>query len=271
MPERDRADRPSAADVRPHPVRELVLVATLFTAYKLGRAAVDDRVATAFHNARAAWGLERWLHLPSERSVQALLLDSDVLVHGANIFYAYVHFPATAAFLLWMYLRRPAHYRWARRSLAVLTAAAFVIHVLVPLAPPRMLAGISMIDTGAVYGPAVYGPPQTDELANQYAALPSLHVGWALMVAIGIIVTTRHRWRWCWLAHPAVTLVVVVGTANHYWVDAIVATALLAVTLSLPHRLLSAPRAADDGPHRGRVAVGAVEVEPVAVPDVVAR
>lgn len=227
----DQQDRQRVGVRRPHPVRELCLVAGLFIAYKLARTAVDGRVATAFHHAHAVWDVERRVQLPSERSVQAVILDNDLLVYAANAYYAYVHFPATAAFLLWMYLRRPAHYRWARRSLAVLTAAAFVLHMLLPLAPPRLLDVTGMIDTGAVYGPAVYGPPQTDTLSNQYAALPSLHVGWALMVAVGVIVTTRRSWRWCLLVHPGVTLIVVVGTANHYWLDAIVAAALLAVTV----------------------------------------
>jgi hypothetical protein len=85
----------------------------------------------------------------------------------------------------------------------------------------------------------VYGPPQTDTLSNQFAAMPSLHFGWALMVAIGLIVATRSRLRWLWLLHPLVTLLVIVGTANHYWMDAIVATALLGIalaTIHLPHR-----------------------------------
>ena len=78
----------------------------------------------------------------------------------ANTYYATVHFPATAAFLVWMFLRRPEYYRWARRSLAGLTAAAIVVHVLLPLAPPRMLTGTGMVDTGRLFGPTVYGDPR---------------------------------------------------------------------------------------------------------------
>lgn len=63
--------------------------------------------------------------------------------------------------------------------------------------------------------------------------MPSLHFGWALMVAIGLIVATRSRLRWLWLLHPLVTLLVIVGTANHYWMDAIVATALLGIALAV--------------------------------------
>jgi hypothetical protein len=81
----------------------------------------------------------------------------------------------------------------------------------------------------------VYGPPSTDGLSNQFAARPSLHFGWALMLAIGLIAATRSRWRWLWLAHPLLTLLVIVGTANHYWLDSLAAGALLGVALTVIH------------------------------------
>ncbi|GAA3292718.1 phosphatase PAP2 family protein [Streptomyces cinereospinus] len=179
------------------------------------------------------WDLERDVHLPGEGLVQSLLLHDGALVHLANTYYATVHFPATAAFLVWLYLRRPGHYVWARRVLAAVTAAALVLHLAFPLAPPRMLAATGLVDTGRVYGPSVYGSPETDQLANQFAAMPSLHFGWALMVGIGLVVATRSRLRWLWLLHPSLTLLVIVGTANHYWLDALVAAALLGGALAV--------------------------------------
>ncbi|MFE7335428.1 phosphatase PAP2 family protein [Streptomyces griseus] len=234
-------------DIRARPplVREFLLVAGLFLAYKFGRQAANGHVEEAFRNAGNVWDLERALHLPGEGAVQELLLHGQPLIHAANTYYATVHFPATALFLVWLYWRRPRHYVWARRVLAALTAAALVLHLLFPLAPPRMLPVAGMIDTGQVYGPTVYGQtPATDTMANQFAAMPSLHVGWAVMVAVGLIAATRSRWRWLWLLHPALTLLVVVGTANHYWLDAIVVAALLAVALAafrLPLSARSAP------------------------------
>ncbi|MGW2383896.1 phosphatase PAP2 family protein [Streptomyces sp. NPDC001658] len=224
-----------AAIARPPIVRELLLVAGLFLVYKFGRQLATGHTAEAFRNAHRVWDWERTLHLPSEGSVQSLLLHGDTLVHLANTYYATVHFPATVAFLVWLYLRRPAHYMWARRVLAVVTATALVVHLVFPLAPPRMLAAAGLVDTARVYGPSVYGPPQTDHLSNQFAAMPSLHFGWALMVAIGLIVATRSRWRWLWLLHPLLTLLVIVGTANHYWLDAIVAAAVLGLALAVIH------------------------------------
>ncbi|MEV8019089.1 phosphatase PAP2 family protein [Streptomyces sp. NPDC086554] len=219
---------------RPPLVRELLLVVGLFLVYKFGRQLANGHTGEAFRNAHHVWDAERTLHLPGEGAVQDVLLGSDTLVHIANTYYATVHFPATALFLVWLYLRRPRHYIWSRRVLAALTAAALVLHLTFPLAPPRMLAATGLVDTGQVYGPTVYGAaPQTDSMANQFAAMPSLHFGWALMLAVGLVAATSSRWRWLWLLHPLITLLVVVGTANHYWLDAIAATALLGIALAV--------------------------------------
>jgi MFS superfamily sulfate permease-like transporter len=82
--------------------------------------------------------------------------------------------------------------------------------------------------------------------------MPSLHFGWALMLAIGLILATRSRWRRLWLLHPLLTLLVIVGTANHYWLDAIAAGALLGLALAvihLPHRTATtAQRAQETAP-----------------------
>ncbi|MCH0563519.1 MULTISPECIES: phosphatase PAP2 family protein [unclassified Streptomyces] len=235
----------TGAAARPALVRELLLVAGLFLVYKLGRQLAAGHTGEAFRNADRVWDAERAVHLPGEGSVQSLLLHGDLPAHLANTYYAAVHFSATAAFLVWLYLRRPAHYLWARRVLAAVTACALVLHLAFPLAPPRMLAATGLIDTARVYGPSVYGPPRADHLSNQFAAMPSLHFGWALMVAIGLIAATRSRWRLLWLSHPLLTLVVIVGTANHYWLDSIAAAALLGAALALvprPHGAAMPPR-----------------------------
>ncbi|RSM86745.1 hypothetical protein DMH25_43065 [Streptomyces sp. WAC 01325] len=242
MNARTEPSEAKTAIARPPLVRELLLVAGLFVVYKFGRRLATGHTDEAFRNADRVWDLERTLRLPGEGSVQNLLLHGDTLIHLANTYYATVHFPATVAFLVWLYLRRPAHYVRARRVLAAVTAAALLVHLTFPLAPPRMLAATGLVDTGHVYGPSVYGSPQTDHLSNQFAAMPSLHFGWALMVAIGLILATRSRWRLLWLLHPLLTLLVIVGTANHYWLDAIVATAMLGIALAVIR-----PRASSGG------------------------
>jgi hypothetical protein len=96
-----------------------------------------------------------------------------------------------------------------------------------------MLPQLGWVDTGIKFGQSVYGPTSDSGMANQFAAMPSLHVGWAAMVAIAMIMVTRSRWRWLWIAHPVVTFAVVVLTANHYWLDGLVALTLLACCLPI--------------------------------------
>ncbi|MFD3334808.1 phosphatase PAP2 family protein [Streptomyces sp. NPDC058700] len=237
----------SGESARPPLLRELALVTALFLVYKFGRLFANGHETRAFRNADRVWDAERALHLPGEGTIQQLLLHGEPLIRAANTYYAAVHFPATLAFLVWLYVRRPAHYVWSRRVLALVTAAALALHLLMPLAPPRMLAVGGLVDTARIYGPSVYGAtPETDSMANQFAAMPSLHFGWALMVAIGLIAATRSRLRFLWLLHPLVTLLVIVGTANHYWADALAAAALLGAALLVvraPGRRTASPPA----------------------------
>ncbi|GAB3662026.1 phosphatase PAP2 family protein [Actinocorallia lasiicapitis] len=207
-------------------LRETALLVTLFLLYKVGRRVADGHQERAFANADSVWRLERSLRLPEEASFQRLALH-DGLIQAVNAFYAYVHFPAIVLFLGWIYFRRAGHYGWIRTTLIAMTAGGLLLHVLVPLAPPRLLPGLGMIDTGAVYGPRVYGPPQSDGVNNQFAAMPSLHVGWALLIAVGLIATGRTAARLLWLLHPLATLLVVVATANHYWLDGLVGCLLV--------------------------------------------
>ncbi len=109
------------------------------------------------------------------------------------------------------------------------TAGALLIQ-LVPVAPPRMLPADGMVDTAVQYGQSVYGSVAGFN-ADQLSAMPSVHIGWALLVALVAIEVSRSRWRWLALAYPVVTMLAVVVTANHYWLDGIAAALLLALAL----------------------------------------
>jgi hypothetical protein len=215
--------------------REIVAMVGLFALYKYGRSLMSVDVSVAYSNAHNIWELERWFHLPNELSAQHAVLTAQWIVEFANTYYALVHFPATIACFIWMYLRRPALYPSMRRAMIGITSIALLCHLVYPLAPPRMLGNLGFIDTAAMYGPNVYTKsPNSDGLVNQYAAMPSLHVGWAVLVAAGLIASTHSKWRWLWLLHPTLTTLAVVATANHYWVDSIAACIVLAtVTLVL--------------------------------------
>jgi PAP2 superfamily protein len=208
-------------------IREFALIAALLGVYKLGRTLAVDEVRQAIGNAWHVWSFERTLRLPSELTFQQEAMRWRSLVTVANVYYAVVHFPATFGFLAWLWWRDRHSYRWYRTVLGVMTAIALAIHITYPLAPPRMMPSLGFVDTGKLFGPSVYANSDTDAVTNQFAAMPSLHVGWAVVVAIGVIMVLRTRWRWLVLIHPAATLAVVVATANHYWLDGIVGIMLI--------------------------------------------
>lgn len=217
----------------PRLLPELVLLVAVNGLYKYGRKVANGHTEEAYHHADHVWSFERGVHLPSEHTVQQLLLHSHTAVHTANYLYATVHFPAMVVFLGWMFARKRAHYLWIRRAIVIQTMLALIGHMFFPLAPPRMLPGDGMVDTAALYGPAVYGKPDAHSMANQYAAMPSLHIGWAILVAVAVVRVSRSRWRWVVALHAPLTVLVVVVTANHYWTDGIVAALLLAGAMAL--------------------------------------
>jgi len=212
----------------PRALKEIIYIIAFWLVYTIGSLLVEGRVETAFRHAREVWRLERLLHLPNEASIQALLLVHPALIRPANFFYANVHFTATGIFLFWLYRRRPEHYLWARRVLALLTGLALATYLFFPLAPPRMLPGSGLLDLAAIYGPNVYDTtPGHHSFENVYAAMPSAHVGWSTFLAIGLIMVTRSRWRWLWVLLPPAMAVAVVATANHYVLDAVAGVTLV--------------------------------------------
>ncbi|MFI0349323.1 phosphatase PAP2 family protein [Actinomadura sp. 9N407] len=208
---------------------EAGLLLALFAVYKFGRQLVDGGVGAAMANAKAVWDTERAMALPDEIWIQDFVLSWEPAAFLANLYYVGVHFPATALLLVWLWVRHPAAYTRVRNELVVLTAAGMAVHMLYPLAPPR-LAGLGMTDTMLSVGPSAY-PAAADGFANQYAAMPSLHVGWALLVALAVLRVSPSPWRWVLALHAPVTVLVVVVTANHYWLDGMVAAALLGGTV----------------------------------------
>ena len=209
---------------------ELGLVIVLFELYRFGRLLARGEDAAAYAHALEVHRLERLLHLPNEATVQGLV-PSDSLLHAANIYYFSVHFPAMIAFLVWGYVVRPrAEYLWARNLVIALTGSALVVHMIYPLAPPRMFPQWGFVDTMTAFGPNAYAGT-SGAMANQFAAMPSLHIGWAALIAY-VIHRTGPRWlAWVATGHFAVTVLVVVVTANHYWLDGVVALILLAAAV----------------------------------------
>ena len=183
----------------------------------------------ALGRGRWIWHLERVLHLPSETTLQQAFLPHPLIIQFFNLYYLSMHFAVLIITLIWLFAWHRAAYRRLRTTLVLFTGACLVIQF-VPVAPPRMLAGTGLVDTAILYHQSVYGSVAGFE-ADQLSAMPSVHVGWAILIAIAVIGTARTRWRWLILLYPALTTLVVVVTANHYWADGIVAAALLGLVL----------------------------------------
>lgn len=205
-------------------------MAALFLAYKAVRLAVAGRVAVAFDNADRVLSLERVLHIDIEHGLQTLVLHSERLVVAINRYYVSMHFTTFVVFLIWLFVLHREHYPHIRWLIVFSTALALVLHVVFPLAPPRMMPGF--VDTMARFGPNAYASEAVASLANQHAAMPSVHFMWAVIVAYGVVRASRSRLRWIAVAHPVLTLFAIVATANHYLFDAVVGAGILVFVLA---------------------------------------
>ena len=217
--------------------------ALLFGLYGLWQFAGSFTVMSpdgALPRARWLWHAERLMFLPSETSVQRLFLPHPLLVQAFNLYYDILHFPVLGVCLVWLYVRHRDRYPSIRTTVVLFTMISLLIQF-IPVAPPRMLPATGMVDTAVKYGQSVYswhGGFDADELS----AMPSVHVGWALIVAFAVITVSRSRWRWLAAGYPVLTTLAVVVTANHFWLDGVVAAVLVIAVLagqSLVRRLRS--------------------------------
>jgi PAP2 superfamily len=219
-----RCARPAWTRVAAAFAFEASLIAALYSVWQfVGNRTVSDE-PTGVRHAQWVDRLEQALHFPSERSVQHLVLGHSTLVQAANLYYDTMHFAMIFVFLFWLFFRHRDRYGPVRTVLAVSTLVCLVISF-VPVAPPRILADAGFVDTAVLYGQSVY----VSDAANELSAMPSVHVLWAVLIAWFAVRIGRGRWRVLGPIHAAVTIFVVVCTANHWWLDGVVAVAVLAV------------------------------------------
>jgi hypothetical protein len=204
---------------------EIAVVSALFALWQVANRLTRGHTSGGISRGRWIWHAERVIYLPSEKSVQDLIIGHPWLVKSANYFYDTAHLTLMVVFLVWLWLRHRDRYPVVRNTIAAFTAMSLLIQM-VAVAPPRLIGGTGLVDTAAVYGQSVYAAIGSG-LADQYAAMPSIHVGWAVLISIAIVTCSTSKWRWLGLLHGLVTIFVVVATANHYWLDAIAACALL--------------------------------------------
>ncbi|WP_435132972.1 phosphatase PAP2 family protein [Actinacidiphila sp. bgisy144] len=208
---------------RPRLWFELVLIGVSYWLYSLIRNAVPAQRTTALRHAHGVWDFERHLGLGVEHSVNHALDSVTWLIVGMNYYYASLHFVITIGVLVWLYVAHPDRYAPPRLVLFATTWLALIGFWAYPLAPPRLLPGGGFIDTVAVHD--TWGSLSQGSLAhvsNQYAAMPSMHIGWSLWCGVTVFTLARRRWvRVVALLYPVFTLTVIIATGNHFWLDAV--------------------------------------------------
>ncbi|KQV73784.1 hypothetical protein ASC61_01435 [Aeromicrobium sp. Root344] len=210
---------------------QVVLVVGLWLLYLLCRHLFEGSEHVARAHADDVWSFERTLRWPSEARLQGWVLHSDAAIRVINGIYRYVHFPAMFCTLALLYVRRREVYRWFRNVLILTTGLALVGHILYPLSPPRLEPGFGMVDTGLEFGQSTYAGKPGTGFTNQLAAMPSMHVAWAALIAFTVVLCLRTPWRWLAPLYAVMILLVVVVTGNHYWLDGVVGVGLLAIAM----------------------------------------
>lgn len=260
-PTEERADRPSPDGAarrklalpkprsprRPRLWFEVLLIAVSYWTYSLVRNAVPEQRAAALRNADWIWRVENTLHIAVENTVNHAVNSVTWLIVGMNYYYATLHFVLTIGVLVWLYHWHPGRYAAARLALFATTGVALLGYYLFPLAPPRLMNGVDFVDTVLVHH--TWGSMASGNLANvsnQYAAMPSMHIGWSTWCGVTIALLARPVWvKVLGALYPVATLVVIVATANHFWLDAVGGLLCLAFGFGLsfawfrafPHRL----------------------------------
>jgi len=209
-------------------VRQVLLFMAAYQLYRLTRGIVDhpDAAVSAFNHARDLIGLERTLHVFVEPSVQAFAAGQQWLLDTTAWMYINAQTTVTLLALAWIYLFRNASFYFVRNMFLFAFCLALVGYSAYPTAPPRFLPEWGFFDAVSDFTGVAQDNVTVDALANQYAAVPSMHVGFALMIAVPLSRLVRWRaLRIFWTVYPLVVVFVIVSTANHFIVDAVLGAA----------------------------------------------
>jgi hypothetical protein len=198
------------------------------------RGLTQSSVAQALSNARALVNVERVLGLDWEGALQSPIIHDHILVTLTNWTYIYGHWPVIVTVLVVLFVRLPHRYYLLRNALFISGAIGLLIFALAPVAPPR-LGVLDLVDT-VTQRSSSYRALQPPGLINQYAAMPSLHFGWNLLVSIVLWRSGRNPAvrAFAVLMVPAMAYAVV-ATANHYVIDVLVGGAIAIAGLALAH------------------------------------
>jgi hypothetical protein len=234
---------------------EVATLASLYGVYELVRGRGHATLAAARAHTDTIVSLERNLHFYGEHGLQRAIHALPGLPALLGIAYILLHFAGTGAALVWIHRRHRGAFPIVRNTLIFSTAVALMVYVLFPAAPPR-LAGLGFADTVTQGTHVNLSSDMLGSLYNPFAAVPSLHFGYALIVGVAVGVLAKRRWtRLLGWAYPAFMLLTIVGTGNHFFFDAITGGIVVAGSfLVARHVGAGAPARAWQGCPRSAVA-----------------
>ena len=208
-------------------LHEAALVIAAFLVYFATRAAVVSRSNEALHNAHEIIELERTLGIYWELEMQSWILDSYELIRLANWVYFWGHMPLVIVFAVWLYFRHRHAYSLVRNAFLASGAIAIVMYATYPLAPPRLVPFEGFVDTMALFDRVSYQAQETKAFVNPYAAMPSLHFGWSLLLGI-VVARSGKNMFWSLLGYswPVAMFLSIVITGNHFILDAVAGAAV---------------------------------------------
>jgi hypothetical protein len=217
---------------------ELATIGAGYGAYSLVRGNLPAHRSVAYAHAEQISHAERWLHLNIEGPVNHFVAAHALLAETVGYYYGLLHFIVTPLLLAWLFLFRPVAFPRLRSALVIATVTAILVFWQWPLAPPRFaMPGMTdILKVHNILGAA--NPHSVAGMVDLYAAMPSLHVAWATWCAIAVVTATRTRWRYLAWLYPVATTFVVLGTANHFVLDAVAGVAIVLLGLLVTYRRL---------------------------------
>jgi membrane-associated phospholipid phosphatase len=224
-------------------VRQVALFAAAYWAYRFVRGAVDGKAADAFANGRELIDLERTLHLFFEPAVQTWVSGQEWLIDFASWMYVNSHFSITLGALVFIYLFHNQSFYFIRNMFMVAMGLALVGYVLYPTAPPRFFPEWGFTDSVAEFTGIPQDSVAVNALFNPFAAVPSMHVAFALMLGWPLARLVKHRaFKVFWSLYPLLVTFVVVATGNHFWMDAFLGAVVAAISAYVAKEVLARAR-----------------------------
>ena len=239
-------------------LRQFLLFGTAYALYQVVRGLVDGNdVAQASWNATRIIDFERTLHVFVEPSIQSWTSNVHWLMEGSDWIYLNAHYVVTIGVLLFLYTRRHTSFCFVRNAFMIAMAIALIGYAVYPTAPPRLMPEWGFADSIRQFTGFTIEDHSVKALLNLYAAVPSIHVCFAILVGWPMAKLVRRPWlKVLWVLYPLLITFAVVATGNHYLTDAVLGAVTAGVSMLIADRLLARvrPRAwSTDGPPAGAV------------------